>query len=172
MERSRADNFFQLAKLTEKLNDVKSGTSPVASNTFKLEQLIPKQPIISSKNWKDEFPEVTLPEPVPLFDSFFDSVGSSQNDEDAYTANGIIHDWARKNKELRDHLKYVQEELKNEVSFAVGDATQNLSEALIIEHADKKMAVESEHQVLMDIVSRVKSDLRQAALTSPGSPNL
>lgn len=168
LEKSRSDNFFQLAKLTEKLNDVKLGNSPT---TLKPDCFPQKLSTTSMNKWREGFLEVTLPEHTPLFDSFLDSMGSTQNDDDAYAANGIIHDWARKNKELRDHLKYVQEELKNEVSFAVVDATQNISDAPIVEHADKKLAVESEHQVLMDIVSRVKSDLRQAAMTSPGSPS-
>jgi hypothetical protein len=172
LEKSRSENFFQLAQLTEKLNDAKSNGASDCSNALKPEQLPLKSSFPSIKpfyDWKEGIHGEAFSEQSPLFDSFLDSIGSSLNDDDTYAANGIIHDWARKNKELRDHLKNVQEELKNEVSFAV--TAENPSHVPIVNHeVDKKRAVESEHQVLMDIVSRVKSDLRQAAMTSPGSP--
>lgn len=170
LEKSRSENFFQLAQLAEKLNDAKSNSD--LPNTLKPEQRISKSTLPSIKpltDWKEHINgEEPISEQSPLFDSFLDSINSSLNDNDTYAANGIIHDWARKNKELRDHLKHVQEELQNEVSFAV--MADNPSNVPIVNHVDKKRAVESEHQVLMDIVSRVKSDLRQAAMTSPGSP--
>jgi len=86
-------------------------------------------------------------------------------------ARGIVEDWARKNQELRFQLQNIQEELRNEVSFAV--STNNslcTSDPLPIPFENNpKEQLENEHQALVDILSRVKLDFEKAAMNSPST---
>lgn len=86
-------------------------------------------------------------------------------------AKGIMYDWSRKNMELKNELRNIQDELQNEVSFAISDNITSVHPTLIGTHAinNPKQAVETEHQALVDIISRVKSDLVLAASLSPQS---
>lgn len=156
LEKSRTENYLQLAKLTERLaacncNSYPSIIKPVEK--FKPDSHVPtlrKAPEEISYNFSD----LSMSETYP---------------EDA--SRGILDDWARKNNELKKHLHNVQEELKNDISFSWTDSASvsvpiELPE--IVRTHDKKRLLEDENKLLMDIVSQVKSDLQKAALTSPG----
>lgn len=73
--------------------------------------------------------------------------------------------------ELKNELKNIQNELKNEVSFAIPDETSYSGRfpTRTIAINSPKHAAETEHQALVDIISRVKSDLHLAASMSPKS---
>lgn len=87
------------------------------------------------------------------------------------TARGIVYDWSRKNMELKNELKNIQDELKNEVSFAISDEVPYSGKfpTRAVAINSPKQAAETEHQALVDIISRVKSDLVLAASMSPKS---
>jgi len=156
LEKSRTENYLQLAKLTERLAACNCNSSP---------------PIIKPVEMfkADSHVRTLRTAPEDISYNLSDLTMSESCPEDA--SKGILDDWARKNSELKKHLHNVQEELKNDISFSWTDSASVSVPIELPEIGrthDKKRLLEDENKLLMDIVSQVKSDLQKAALTSPG----
>lgn len=92
------------------------------------------------------------------------------DESDNKMARGILNDWLRRNADLKSQLKEFQQELKNDLSFAVNSVNSPAPQPIdmhLNQTMDPTRRLEAENKVLIDIMDQVRSDLQKAALISP-----
>jgi hypothetical protein len=159
-EKNNSGNYLQLSKLTARLSDLQSLNEKLRIENSQLLRRL------ETINETVSHPDVSITENMTTME-LTPTKSISLDSDGNQMAKGIVHDWARKNQELKNQLKLIQDELRNEVSFSVADNSFSFLPRDLNADTDSKQRLETEHQALLDIFSQVKSDFQKAAMTSP-----
>ena len=173
LENLKKENYFQLAKATEALSDLRKNAAQLLSSTDrkKRESCYPPFFDAPDSQIKGEDPLGSTYSPdfnlQPSLEASFESEIMENN---VYLANGLVKDWQRKNEEIKMRLKELQKELEGDRTMTIysdvssPDMTEFFGKC---ESSNTRHQLEKENKLLMDIVSQVKSDLQKANVTSP-----
>lgn len=172
LENLKRENYFQLAKATEALSDLRKSSAQLPNSEPKRRDS-KSAPFfdapVSHIKEKDCFESVYSPKfslNSPQETSLeIDTLGHTTD-----LANGLVKDWQRKNEEIKIRLKELQKELEGDRTMTIYSdvSSPNMTDLFgKCEDSNPRHQLEKENRLLMDIVSQVKSDLQKANLASP-----
>lgn len=178
LENLKKENYFQLAKATEALSDLRKHPDQHARQV-QIKDINPRPhpsindtvPHYTSKAVeKFEIHSSKSSSQFPLETSFEDL--SVENN--VPLASGLVKDWQRKNDEIKLRLKELQKELEGDRTMTIYSDVTSPSVADFFgncQDSNPRQQLEKENKLLMDIVSQVRSDLQKANMTSPSASN-